>query len=222
MDRKEAIEVVRSNWPDGREMLKEALATLIPEFAESKDEKTLEFMRNHFWNLVKRQDENEVMYTSCLVYLDRLEKQKATLDSGVVVITDRPTISKFEAGKADVLNNPEKYGLCKLAEWSDDDDERLDSIISSYRELLDDYKACHDEDYIPYSSNTVARNVVDDIDFLKSLHLQHNLRWRRAKAGENIPESIILPDGDDPRFGKCAVRDSYYIPISELKELPKE
>jgi len=39
MDRKEAIEVIRSNWPEGRVMLKGALQVLIPEFRESEDEK---------------------------------------------------------------------------------------------------------------------------------------------------------------------------------------
>ena len=54
------------------------------------------------------------------------------------------------------------------AEWSEDE-ERLDSIIESYKVLLKDYKACHDVDFIPYNSNTLIRNVVDDINFLKSL-----------------------------------------------------
>ena len=40
MDRKEAIEIVRKNWPhSGYTMLREALETLIPELAESEDEK---------------------------------------------------------------------------------------------------------------------------------------------------------------------------------------
>jgi len=39
MEREEAIEVVRKNWPQGRKMLSEALQTLIPELAESEDER---------------------------------------------------------------------------------------------------------------------------------------------------------------------------------------
>lgn len=53
--------------------------------------------------------------------------------------------------------------------WSEEDEERLDSIIESYKDLLRDYKACHDADYIPYNSDTLIRNVVDDVNFLKSL-----------------------------------------------------
>ena len=54
-------------------------------------------------------------------------------------------------------------------EWSEEDKIRLDSIISSYRELLQDYKECHGVDYIPDTSNTLIHNVADDVDFLKSL-----------------------------------------------------
>lgn len=39
MDRKEAIRVVKDNWPEGRHQLKEALEILIPELKESEDEK---------------------------------------------------------------------------------------------------------------------------------------------------------------------------------------
>ena len=62
-------------------------------------------------------------------------------------------------------------------EWSEEDKIRLDSIISSYRELLQDYKACHDVDYIPDTSDTLIRNVADDVDFLKSLRLQPKQKW---------------------------------------------
>lgn len=39
MERKEAIEIVRSNFPNGRIQLSEALKTLIPELKESEDER---------------------------------------------------------------------------------------------------------------------------------------------------------------------------------------
>ncbi|MBO7684898.1 MAG: hypothetical protein J6Y20_05020 [Lachnospiraceae bacterium] len=120
MDRKEAIEVVRKkvDYYEADKRLKAALEALIPELAESEDEKTLEFMRDHFYNLVKLQDENERMYTRCLVYLDKLKGQKAIQDSVVVVAANRPMISKFEAGKAAVLNNPEEYGLRTINKWA--------------------------------------------------------------------------------------------------------
>lgn len=41
MDRNEAIEVIKKNWPQGRIQLSEALRTLIPEF-DDKDERVRE------------------------------------------------------------------------------------------------------------------------------------------------------------------------------------
>ena len=39
MNRNEAIDIVRKNWPDGRHQLSEALETLIPELKESEDDR---------------------------------------------------------------------------------------------------------------------------------------------------------------------------------------
>lgn len=139
MDRKEAIEVVRKkvDYYEADKRLKAALEALIPELAESEDEKTLEFMRDHFYNLVKLQDENERMYTKCLVFVTALTGQKAIQDSVVVVAANRPMISKFEAGKAAVLNNPEEYGLCKLAAWSEEDERMRKEIVDFIRWAVD-------------------------------------------------------------------------------------
>ena len=39
----------------------------------------------------------------------------------------------FEDGKKEVAGNPEKYELCKPAEWSEEDEEMISNIISSLR-----------------------------------------------------------------------------------------
>lgn len=39
MDRQEAIQIVKSNWPEGRQMLSEALQFLIPDLKEREDER---------------------------------------------------------------------------------------------------------------------------------------------------------------------------------------
>lgn len=41
MDRQEAIQIIKKNWPNGRHMLSEALEFLIPELKESEDEKMI-------------------------------------------------------------------------------------------------------------------------------------------------------------------------------------
>lgn len=49
MERKEAIEVIKKNWPDSNfTMLREALETLIPELAESEDEKIRKTLIDYF------------------------------------------------------------------------------------------------------------------------------------------------------------------------------
>ena len=76
------------------------------------------------------------------------------------------------------------------SQWSEEDETRLDSIIANYRELLQDYKACHDVDYIPYTSDTFIRNVVDDVDFLKSLRPQPH--WKPSKEQmESLYNAVV-------------------------------
>lgn len=76
MNREEAIEVVRKNWPDNNySMLREALQTLIPELAESEDER----IRKALIHLISEQDGiltaiNGINVKDILAYL---EKQKA-------------------------------------------------------------------------------------------------------------------------------------------------
>jgi len=52
------------------------------------------------------------------------------------------------------------------------------------------------------------------------------VRWRKCKAGYKFPcDAIVIPDDDrttdrDPRLVRCAVWDSRYILIDDLKKLP--
>lgn len=324
----ERAKMILCNLPEGSSSARD-IETIFPELMG--DEEMLEFMRNHFYNLVKRQDENERMYTRCLVYIDKLKEQKAIQDSVAVVTTSRPTISKFEAGKAEVLNNPEEYGLrtinkwagskrglppgtrtmfpikgdddkdldlaldilqrtlgqvdgyqsddgilehkkaimavtdamnAKPADWTDADQEILERIINRQKFTIPVpgkgiigvmFKYSEDAEAINWLKRRVTsqpqpkqewskedekqirqierivknagctKTLQDKIhNWFKSLLQHHTIRWRRATEGANLPESIIIPDGEEPRFGKCAVKDSYYIPVEELKELPKE
>ena len=49
MERKEAIDIIKKNWPDSSfTMLQEALETLIPELKESEDEKIRKGLIDHF------------------------------------------------------------------------------------------------------------------------------------------------------------------------------
>ena len=53
-----------------------------------------------------------------------------------------------------------------------------------------------------------------------------DIKWRKAKAGMNFKEdTIVIPIGcedKDPRLVRCAIYDSIYIRVSDLKKIPIE
>ena len=57
---------------------------------------------------------------------------------------------------------------------------------------------------------------------------KNKIVWRKCKAGYKFPsEAIVIPrdsrtNDTDPRLVKCAVLDSKYILIEDLKKLPEE
>ena len=58
--------------------------------------------------------------------------------------------------------------------------------------------------------------------------VEPDVRWRRCKAWYKFPcDAIVIPDdsrtGDrDPRLVRCAIWDSKYILVDDLKKLPSE
>jgi len=52
------------------------------------------------------------------------------------------------------------------------------------------------------------------------------VKWRKCKAGYKFPsDAIVIPQDErttdtDPRLVRCAVWDSIYILVSDLKKLP--
>ena len=59
MDRQEAIEVVKSHWPEGWHMLSEALEVLIPDLRESEDDR----IRKRIIDLIHKVYANTVCIT---------------------------------------------------------------------------------------------------------------------------------------------------------------
>lgn len=57
---------------------------------------------------------------------------------------------------------------------------------------------------------------------------KNKIVWRKCKAGYKFPsEAIVIPQDSrtndtDPRLVKCAIWDSKYILIEDLKKLPEE
>ena len=73
-----------------------------------------------------------------------------------------------------------------------------------------------------FSESSIICNIKDDMERPKEIV------WRKCKAGYKFPsEAIVIPQDErtndtDPRLVKCAVWDSKYILIEDLKKLPEE
>jgi hypothetical protein len=57
--------------------------------------------------------------------------------------------------------------------------------------------------------------------------MREDLKWRKCHAGHRFPcDAIVIPIGVpndvDPRLVRCAIYDSHYILIDDLKKLPYE
>ena len=78
MERKEAIEIIKKNWPDSSfTMLREALETLIPELKESKDEKIRKWLVNYFREVCNNVAEKEK--NAVLAWLEKQGEQKSNI-----------------------------------------------------------------------------------------------------------------------------------------------
>lgn len=80
MDRNEAIDIVKKNWPNGKHQLCEALKILIPELkkSESEDERIkkdlIEFLEN-IWYLGKDANFDKWGKADCSDWMAWIEKQ---------------------------------------------------------------------------------------------------------------------------------------------------
>jgi hypothetical protein len=100
MERSEAIEIVRKNWPDsGYSQLKEALKTLIPELKESEDERIRKWIKKELESkYVVDNIVNNVMADKALAWIERQGEQN--LANSAKSCKDEP---KFKVG--DVIRN---------------------------------------------------------------------------------------------------------------------
>lgn len=65
-----------------------------------------------------------------------------------------------------------------------------------------------------------------DYEYISQPEATNGLCWRKCKAGYKFPsDAIVIPQDErttdtDPRLVRCAVWDSIYILVSDLKKLP--
>lgn len=151
MERKEAIEVIKKNWPDSSfTMLREALETLIPELKESEDERIRKSLIDYF-NRFKSSD----MWNESFSFGDVvswIEKQGKLIEDYEDRL-DRCACESFNKGyKAAIEHQKEKQGeqKCVIDEgkseidycftkmmngekvsptWSEEDEKMLNDIL---------------------------------------------------------------------------------------------
>ena len=109
---------------------REALETLIPELTESGDERIRKAIIGLITEL-QRSDKYfaDVELTDMIAYLEKQEQKQAEWDE---LQADFRNINEaFEDGKKEVIAHPEKYGLCKSTEWSDEDKTIIDGACNA-------------------------------------------------------------------------------------------
>lgn len=83
MERKEAIEIIKKNWPDSSfTMLREALETLIPELTESEDEKIRKRLLEYFKSFTSETFFNGVPTNDAIAWLEKQGEQNYKIIKG--------------------------------------------------------------------------------------------------------------------------------------------
>ena len=83
----------------------------------------------------------------------------------------------------------------------------------------------------PYFMRVIGRDnsvVCGHYDSENNKQPTEEIKWRKCKAGYKFPsDAIVIPNDErttdtDPRLVRCAIWDSIYILVSDLKNLPIE
>ena len=165
MTREEAIEVYNGLI---NVKIREAFEFFAPELAESEDERTrkhiieiLESLSPCHWNGNEK--------SKCIAYLEKQKEQKH----------EPCDLQKaFEDGQESIVTEPEKYGLQKPAEWSEEDENMMNNIIRVLSTFVGTVE-CESNPSLSSSYPTYLR----EIDWLKSLKNRGNF----PKSNTNSP-----------------------------------
>lgn len=97
--------------------------------------------------------------------------------------------------------------------------ERANGFYDFYTENGAYIKGAHDKCDLFFAYDSV---------YISQPEATNGLCWRKCKAGYKFPsDAIVIPNDErttdrDPRLVRCAVWDSIYILVSDLKKLPIE
>ena len=148
MDKNEAIKIIRSNYPTGRNQLCEALETLIPELKESDDEKIRKTLKSFFDSEISDYGNvewrNGIRYGEIVSWLEKQGKQKPSENKGMNLVEEEMT--PFQKKVFFIIDTAieEEQGLKQVCDellslahdeimqkpaWSDEDEHILEDII---------------------------------------------------------------------------------------------
>lgn len=126
MTREEAIKKIKEAMPTMWKETKEAIQTVIPEFFENENE----LMVRRIESFISAYGLDYFSKDELLEVENWLEKQKEQKSEEWDKLQEdfRSINEAFEDGKKEVVDNPEKYGLCRPAERSKED-ERIRMVL---------------------------------------------------------------------------------------------
>ena len=189
MTKEEALNKVR-NWTFTDEKDLEVLQTLIPELKESEDERIRKALLGHLKEC-RNQCRSEVMlgeYAKWIAYLEKQKEQKPTEQIGCT-FTSYDMAKTFVEGQGYVITNPEKFGLCKPAEWSEEEERLLNIII----DILDKEE---------HSGHLMHNDLKACVKLLKSLRFQPH--WKPSEQERGALSTAIRVLTEERNFPRAA------------------
>lgn len=143
MNRQEAIQIIKKNWPNGRHMLSEALEFLIPELKESEDEKIRKELITWLQS-IEGQSLPIDRHNAAIAWLEKQKKhsplskdEEYTLARIIEYLEDNGCPSKWKDLLYDVYALPYQKER-KPAEWSEEDEEVFHCLEYTVKHYYDD------------------------------------------------------------------------------------
>ncbi len=137
MTREEAMRRIKAWNLDSDD--REVLEAIIPELRENDDERIRMELVAFFKEMQDTWHEvfwHDLQVESILAWLEKKKEQKPVDYDHEMW---KNCVANFEGGKKEVIEHPEKYGLQKPAEWSEEDKQKLNRIYSIIGWAMDEH-----------------------------------------------------------------------------------
>ena len=190
------IQRVTELYETGTTLTREQMEHLFPELRESEDEMIRKAIlaeykeRLELETIAYRNPEcNKDMVSFLKKVVAYLEKQKEQKPVDYDHEMWKNCEANFEGGKKEVIEHPEKYGLQKAVEWSEEDEDRIEYIVGSLESLKKYVRenVVMSEEYKEY----MFRRLEQEKSWLKSLRLQPKQEWSEEDENGMFSDIIV-------------------------------